>query len=262
DLNLFWVALAGYLLAGIVLALGLKKGEPLAKKGVLVLWVALAIHTISLGLRWQAAGHLPGNDLYELNSVGGWLTVAIYLWIERQYPKARGLGVVVLMLTIGMMLYGVSRPHAIAPLSDEYQSGWFFVHILSAFYAYGCYVIATAAGLLFLVRHYRKGDTFSERLPSQDLLENLNGRLIAYGFCGHAIMLASGSIWANSAWGRYWGWDPVETWSLITWLIYAFHLHARTFLHWKGHRLAWITVLALIAIVFTFWGVPHLPTQS
>jgi len=260
DIFLFWIALAGYLVAIGLLLTSLKKDESLAVKGVWVVCAALALHTVSLGLRWQAAGHLPGNDLYELNSVGGWLTVAIYLWIQRQYPKFRGLGAVILLLTIGMMLYGISKPHAIAPLSEEYQSGWFFVHILSAFYAYGCYVIATSAGLLYLVRHYR-GGPFSERLPSQELLENLNGRLIGYGFCSHAIMLTSGAIWANSAWGRYWGWDPVETWSLITWLVYAFHLHARTFLHWKGQRLAWISVVALITIVFTFWGVPHLPTQ-
>ena len=172
-------------------------------------------------------------------------------------------GVFVLGITLAMMLYGVNTPHTLGPLSEEYQSPWFYIHIISAFLAYGCYVIATSAAILFLFRALLERVSPTQlKLPSNELLEDLNVRFVAYGFGGHAIMLASGSVWANTAWGSYWGWDPVETWSLITWLIYGFHLHARTFLGWDIRRLAWISIGALIAIIFTFWGVSHLPMET
>jgi len=264
DLPLFCISLALYALAALLFALGLTGDSDKKFRAGLILAIAgVLLHTVSLGLRWYFSGHMPGNNLYELNSVGGWLSVLVYLGFQARYPKVRSVGLIVLAITLGMMLYGVSKPHDIGPLSEEYQSRWFFLHIVSAFLAYSCYVVATSAAVLLILKHHLgMQKLFVGRLPEGDLLVEVNARFVAYGMVGHAVMLVSGSVWANTAWGRYWNWDPVETWSLITWLIYAFHLHARAFLHWNGLRLAWVSILALGAIVFTFWGVSHLPTGA
>jgi len=264
DLPLFCISLALYGLAALWFALGLTgKAESRNRTALVLTSIGVCLHTVSLGLRWYYSGHMPGNNLYELNSVGGWLSVLVYLGFQARYPRVRSLGLMVLVITILMMLYGASKPSSIGPLSEEYQSRWFFLHIVSAFLAYSCYVIATSAAVLLLLKYHLGVRTpFAAALPDEELLLEINTRFVAYGMVGHAVMLTSGSVWANTAWGRYWNWDPVETWSLITWLIYGFHLHARSFLHWGGVRLAWITIAALIAIVFTFWGVSHLPTGA
>jgi len=263
ELYLFWATIFFYSapIGFFFYGLAVKTEKPF-EIGVNIVLCGLIIQTIALVLRWFLSGHMPGNNIYELNAVGAWCAVLIYLWLQHYYHQTRVLGIVVLVISISMMLYGISKPHGIGPLSDEYQSPWFYIHIISAFLAYSCYVIATSAAILFLFGQLENERWARMRLPSSNFLEDINARFVAYGFGGHAVMLASGSIWANSAWGSYWNWDPVETWSLITWLIYAFHLHARTFLGWSGRRLAWISIVALIAIVFTFWGVSHLPSKD
>lgn len=261
ELILFCITIGLYITASGMFLYGLiRKEEMLFKFGVWIISIGLAAQTIALALRWYHSGHMPGDNLYELNSVGAWIAVLIYLCLQFYYRKIRVLGAIILTISILMMLYGISKPHEMGSLSDEYQSGWFYVHILSSFIAYGCYVIATASSVFILLR--ANLERFQDKLPSSEFLENLSYRLIAYGVGAHAVMIASGSIWANKAWGSYWNWDPVETWSLITWLIYAFYLHARPFFGWKGKRLAWITIFALIAIIFTFWGVSHLPSRE
>lgn len=264
DIVLFFITLSLYILAIFTLFYGLiVKSEKPFKTSVNIIVAGFVFQTLSLALRWYSSGHMPGNNLYELNAVGGWFAILFFLLLQFYYPRLRVLGVFILSVSIIMMLYGISKPHGMGPLSEEYQSHWFYIHIISAFLAYSCYVVATSAALLFLSVRYRlKWLVGISKGVSEDFLEDLNVRFVAYGFGGHAVMLASGSIWANSAWGSYWSWDPVETWSLITWLIYGFHLHARLFLNWKGGRLAWTTIIALIAIIFTFWGVPHLPVES
>jgi len=264
DLVVFWLTFAIYGLAFLLFAYELTGRTKGPVRGLsLLVWLGVALHTVSLGLRWSYSGHMPGNNLFELNSVGGWCTVLLFQLLLLKYRNLRMIGVFVLGITLAMMLYGVSKPHALGPLSEEYQSPWFYIHIISAFLAYGCYVIATSAAILYLFRSFwERVSPLQVSLPPDALLEDLNVRFVAYGFGGHAIMLASGSVWANTAWGSYWSWDPVETWSLVTWLIYGFHLHARTFLGWDIRRLAWISIGALIAIVFTFWGVSHLPMET
>ena len=261
DLLLFWTATAFYGIAILVFLGGhvVQKDKAL-DLGIHFITAGLVGQTASLALRWYYSGHMPGNNIYELNLVGGWFTVLFFVLLQRFYPNTKVLGTIVLAITLVMMLYGYFKPHSIGTLSDEYQSHWFYVHIISAFLAYSCYVIATSAAILYLGKEYNAKMAANERLPGQEFLEDLNSRFVMYGFGGHAVMLASGSIWANTAWGSYWSWDPVETWSLVTWLIYGFHLHAGSFLGWKGDRLAWTSILALIAIIFTFWGVPHLPS--
>nr|WP_246325249.1 cytochrome c biogenesis protein CcsA [Dissulfurirhabdus thermomarina] len=182
--------------------------------------------------------------------------MAVYLWIQRRYPGTRHLGLFATAAALALLLYGAAHPHAPAPLAEEYRSGWFAVHVLAAFAAYGCYVTSTAAAAALLLPPRRR-----ERLPGPDRLEDLAFRLAAHGFVFHAAMLASGAVWAANAWGRYWSWDPVETWSLATWLLYAFFLHARAFLGWHGRRLAAVSLAAFASIVYTFWGVPHIPVH-
>jgi len=264
ELLLFFMTVGTYGLAIFFFMTGLT-----GKRRLFFSWATFTViagfltHSLNLAWRWYLTGHMPGDNIYELNSLGAWCTVLVFLLLQKRYRKLQTVGIIVLAISLAMLLYGFSKPHPLGPLSDEYQSGWFYIHIISAFLGYSCYVIASSAGFLLLYRHYHcTSSQINEALPDNQLLEDINSRFVSYGFAGHAIMLASGAIWANSAWGRYWNWDPVETWSLITWLLYAFYLHAKSFLGWRGTRLAWISIAALIAIIFTFWGVSHLPDHS
>jgi len=226
-----------------------------------LIFTGSVLHFLVIIWRWAATGHMPGDNVYELNLVGSWFCVFCFLCFRRRYPEVSSLAIFVLGAAAAMLLYGLSRPHILGPLRDEYQSPWFYIHIISAFLAYASYVVATAAALMLISTgsNENRDKGWRGRLPDAPLLAEVNGRFVAYGFACQAVMLASGSMWAHSAWGAYWNWDPVETWSLVTWLMFAFHLHAKTFLGWQPRSLAFLTVIALVAIIFTFWGLSHLP---
>jgi ABC-type transport system involved in cytochrome c biogenesis permease subunit len=141
-------------------------------------------------------------------------------------------------------------PGDLAPLEPPYRSSWLAVHVLFAWIAFGSYVVAAAiAGYQLWIG---RGGRSSDRLPA---LDEGSARLVAVGFLGHTVMIASGAIWAHGLWGRYWAWDPIETWSLVSWLTYAMVLHFRFTLGWTGRRAAWLGVAAAASIVVTFFGI-------
>jgi len=258
EMAFFWPALAGYGVATFLLLLSLaSRKENLLRGGRNFLRAAFILHTAALALRWYQTGHMPGANIYELSSAGAWCTILAYQILLARYRHMSFIGPPLLLISLAMLLQGVSRSGSMGPLSEEYQSLWFYLHAVAAFLAYACYAIAAAAGILIL------GDSRLRprmaNLPGPELLLDMNSRFVAHGFFYHAVMLTSGSVWADSAWGRYWGWDPVETWSLVAWLLFAFHLHSRRFLGWNGKRLAWLTLLALSSVFLAFWGVSHLP---
>jgi len=138
------------------------------------------------------------------------------------------------------------------PMVAALQSFWLYIHIFFAWLAYGAYTVACGAGIVYLARSRKAGETPEGELSR---LDELMFRSTVFGFITDAVMIAAGSIWAKNLWGSYWSWDPVETWSLLSWLIYGLALHLRLTLGWRGRRFAWYLVFAIVGVLISFWGV-------
>ena len=148
------------------------------------------------------------------------------------------------------------------PLSPPYKSNWLWLHILFAWVAYGAFCVAAGLALVYLLK-MRKTDkesepAFYERLPALGVLEDLILKLIIFGFIALTVQIGAGALWAYSLWGRYWGWDPIETWSLITWLIYGIYIHLAVTLGWNGKKMAWLAIASLLSLFITYGGIGYM----
>jgi cytochrome c-type biogenesis protein CcsB len=215
----------------------------------------LVLHTVLLVWRWVATGHVPAIGNFENALVGGWFIVVMTLWAgwRERYPliAAGALPFALIILGGGAMSDTGARP-----LVAALQSFWLYIHIFFAWLAYGAYTVACGAGIVYLSRTRKAAaaadDASRERLQG---LDELIFRSTVFGFITDSIMIAAGAIWAKNLWGAYWSWDPVETWSLLSWLVYGLALHLRITLGWRGRRFAWIVVFAIIGVLVSFWGV-------
>jgi cytochrome c-type biogenesis protein CcsB len=219
-------------------------------------------------LRWKESyalgiGHAPLSNLYE-SLVFFSLTIGLlYLYLERRY-KNRILGIFALPLSFLALAYASLSPKIndrIQPLIPALKSNWLIAHVIACFIGYAAFGIAFGISIMYFLRQGRGGEKtgFLERLPADSILDELTHQMVMFGFLWLTAGIITGAVWANSAWGRYWGWDPKETWSLITWLIYAALLHFRLMRGWRGKRLAVLSVIGFLAVLFTYFGVNLLP---
>jgi len=156
-----------------------------------------------------------------------------------------------------MLGNGLQGQKELLPLEPPYRSNWLYVHVLFAWLAFGSYMVAAGVGAVTILRQ-RLLNMFSFNLPVEKLLDELSFRLILFGFLAESIMIGSGAIWAHGLWGRYWGWDPVETWSLISWLTYGLNLHLRLTYGWRGKRAAWLAIFSLFGVIALFFGIGYI----
>jgi len=164
--------------------------------------------------------------------------------------------------TLLMLGYALLHQPRFTTMSPVLDNVWMFVHVFFAWLAYGPYSVAAAIGVVYLLRTLgRYRDTPRERLPAiiarlpeAPVLDDLVFRFVVLGFVAHVVMIVSGAIWARDLWGRYWGWDPVETWSLLSGLLYGLWIHLRLTLKWHGRRMAGLAVVSLVTVLFAFWG--------
>jgi len=146
---------------------------------------------------------------------------------------------------------------SIQPLMPALKSNWLLIHVVVCFLAYAALTVAFGAALLYLIQDYSP----REALPALPLLDRLIYRAVILGFFLLTFGILTGAVWAETAWGKYWSWDPKEDASLVTWLIYAALLHARRLKGWQGRRIAWLAVLGFLAIIFTYFGVNYLQSM-
>ncbi|MHC4743604.1 MAG: cytochrome c biogenesis protein [Planctomycetota bacterium] len=220
-----------------------------------ILWLAFAFHTATGIARWIAAGHPPVTDSYEFNLTGMWFTMLVFIAFERFKKADPIIALVVTPLVFLGLGHGQMSRIEVAPMGPAYQSPWLIVHVIFAWFAFGCYAVATGAGIVLLLRNKLLARKPDLKIPSPEALDISNYRFVVLGFINHTIMLVSGAIWAKKLWGHYWSWDALETWSLIAFLFYAFYLHARSFLGWKMKKAAWLAVLGIIILAISFWGI-------
>lgn len=260
GVTFFWISVTLYAISAFLYICSLVFKKDWLKIATLIAFAGLISHSVAIVLHWIASGHGPYIGMYEIISSNVWLGVAIFLGVQYWFRKARVAGAIVMPLSFLLMGLGATSPKGIEPLPPALQSYWLIIHVTFAKLSYGSFLVATALAVLFILkgRKLEKGASsdFYERLPSLELLDDLSFRLITSGFVFLAIMIVTGSIWANKAWGRYWGWDPIETWSLITWLVYGIYLHLRVVMGWRGRKSAWLIIVALCFLLFTLFGLP------
>jgi cytochrome c-type biogenesis protein CcsB len=248
-----------------IFALVFKKEFP----GRAATWVALiglAGNLAGIGLRWVESyqgdkGHVPLSNLYESLVFFSLVVTVAYLVIEYRY-KSRVIGAFSTPLACLAMAYASLSPNIsdrIEPLIPALKSNWLIAHVMTCFVGYAAFAVAFGVSLMYLIsQRQRPGGrqgSLTGRFPSAAVLDELTHQLVMFGFLFLSVGIITGAVWANSAWGRYWGWDPKETWSLITWFIYATILHARMMRGWHGRRIAYLSILGFLAVLFTYFGV-------
>ncbi|MEE8470866.1 MAG: c-type cytochrome biogenesis protein CcsB [Dehalococcoidia bacterium] len=206
--------------------------------------------TMSLLFRSIVAGRGPFSNQYEFALAFAWGIVIVYLYLERSF-KVRSLGIFVLPIALGLMGYATTVPSTIEPLVPALQNNLLLTtHVAVAIVAYGTFATAFGAAIMYLVQRR----VSASWMPSKDTLEEVGYRAVVIGFPMMVLVLVLGALWANTAWGRYWGWDPKETATLITALVYAGYLHAYNLRGWRGTRAAVLLIVGFVATLFTFFG--------
>lgn len=230
---------------------------------------ALAMNLALIAGRWIQADRPPFKSLFESLVFLSFTTGAVYLVMERLY-RTRVFGVLAAVGSFGALAYACTKWDAeIVKLPPALQSGWFIPHVVVYFVGYGAAFFATAvavvqlaAGRWLWVRNlvsFRAGTVLS----GQPLdLEKITYDAVKFSFTLLTIGLLFGSVWAKSAWGDYWVWDPKENWSLVTWFVYGAYLHLRRVRGWKGDRGAWLAIAGFAVIMFTYLGMEMLPTAQ
>jgi cytochrome c-type biogenesis protein CcsB len=256
DQLLFWMALGLYGLSAFGYILGfIARGERLLLAGLVAAAAGFLPHLASIGVRW-AAGATPFISISESISLGMGVSVLLFLIVQASTRKVRPLGVLVMPVAFVMMGWAASlRTDPSEQLVPALQSGWLWVHIIGASTGFSAVLIAAALGLLYLLKERGAGGV-ADRLPEPGALDALSYRFVVGGFTLYGVMIVSGAFWADQVKGTFWNWDPVEVWSLISWLIYGIYLHLRITFGWRGRRLAVYSLVALAAMIVSYWGIP------
>lgn len=225
--------------------------------------------TAGLIMRWKTSytlgfGHVPLSNFYESLIFFAWSIVLLYLMIKWRL-KNRTIGVFVLPIAFLLMAYAsISKANnGIEPLIPALQSNWLTSHVLTCFMGYAAFTVAFALGIMFYLKMIFPPDVgknflFVRLLPAESMLDELMYHSVTMGFLFLTLGIITGSIWAYHAWGAYWSWDPKETWSFITWLIYAMMLHARQIRGWQGRNMAFLVTIGFGSVLFTYLGVNFL----
>ena len=263
---LFYITLGLYSIATVAYLVYLLKPRPIL--GRAAHWLISSGFLIHCGFtiaRYIEAGHTPITNLHESLSFFSLAIVGVFIAIERKY-QVFILGSFVTPLALLLMIASSLYPAAIPLLPPALMSNWLMVHSTLAFLSYATFAVAFGAAIMYLIQeHFLKRKRLGalyQKLPSLDVLDEINYRCLTFGFPLLTVAIITGAIWAETAWGTYWSWDPKETWSLITWFIYAALLHGRLTTGWRGKKAAMLSIIGFCILLFTFLGVNLLPSES
>ncbi len=231
--------------------------------GTAMMMLAFVLLFAGVIFRGISAHRVPWGNMYEFSITGALGFTGAYLFALAKY-KVRWLGlpvVIAVLLTLGTAITVLYRPSA--PLVPALKSTWLAIHVSAAIASGGVFLLANCVAGMYLILDTmeRKGPRkpWAVNLPTLESLDQLSYRLVAFVFPLWTFAVIAGAIWAESAWGRYWGWDPKETWAFITWVAYAAYLHARVTVGWRGRRAAWLCIFAGSTFLFNYiyiniWG--------
>jgi cytochrome c-type biogenesis protein CcsB len=236
------------------------RGVTVRRAAVAVTALGWVIHLVEVASRGVASGRVPWGNMYEFSSAVSLVAVGIFLALSFRGDAAR-LGVFVLVpVVLYLGLAGTVLYTQAGPLQPVLNSYWLKIHVLAALTATGTLMVGGIVTVLLIVRRWgdaRNGSSgvgFTSRLPDAVSLDRLERRIITLAFPIWTFAIVAGAIWAESAWGRYWGWDPKETWSFITWVIYAAYLHARATPSWRRSA-QYFAAAGFVALVVNYYVV-------
>ena len=237
--------------------------DAIARVSVALTVLAVLLHLAGVVVRAAAAGRVPWGNMYEFALTGSLAAGLAYLAFLRRQP-VRDLGawiVAVLLLTLGLSITVLYvPPDDLVPALNSY---WLVIHVAAAVTAGGIFTVGALSGALYLLR--LRGDRrrtagqpvggYTAGLPAAAALDRASHIAHLFAFPIWTFAVIAGAIWAETSWGRYWGWDPKETWAFITWVLYAAYLHAQSTAGWRGRRATWLMLAGYTAFVFNFFGV-------
>jgi len=259
NASLFYITFGIYLTATACYLIYLAK--PSAVLGKLARWLIIGgfvVHLLFTLFRYIEAGHTPITNLHESLSFFSMAVVGVFIFFERRF-KIIVLGSFVTPVALLLMAVSSLFPSALSPLNPALKSKWLVIHTVVAFLGYASFAVAFGAAIIYLMQERflkkKKLGGLFQRLPSLDTLDEINYRCLTFGFPLLTVAIISGAIWAETAWGTYWSWDPKETWSLITWFVYAALLHGRLTTGWRGKKAAILAIIGFFVMLFTFLGV-------
>jgi cytochrome c-type biogenesis protein CcsB len=245
------------------------RSRKLGTLAMTVTGIALLLHTTAILWRWVESyqlgfGHAPLSNMYESLVFFSWCITLLYLLVEWRM-KSRIIGVFAMPFSFLAIAYAALAPgmsDRIDPLIPALQSNWLHAHVITCFLSYASFAISFAVSIMYLIKAPKKEGGEPETgpiafFPSLESLDELIYKTIVVGFPLLTIGIITGAAWANYAWGAYWSWDPKETWSLITWFVYAVFLHARFTREWRGKRTAFLSLIGFVAVIFTYFGVNY-----
>ncbi len=240
------------------------RSEVLGRAALGVTVIGVLTHLTGVVLRGIAAGRAPWGNMYEFITTSLAFVAVGFIVLAIRFGM-RWLGLpVTLLLTVGQGLAVTVFYVNVSELMPALHSVWFVIHIIAAAIAGAAFNVGAIAAVLYLlkVRAVERGQVsgYLAKLPDAETLDRISFRFHAFAFPLWTFTIAAGAIWAQYAWGRFWGWDPKETWSLVTWIIYAAYLHARTTVGWKGRRAAWVAIVGVASFWFNFVGINLLTT--
>jgi cytochrome c-type biogenesis protein CcsB len=231
------------------------KAERYGRIGLSLASLGFLLHLAGMACRGLAVERVPWGNMYEFSSMSALAAMGVFLVLTRKYD-IRWLGVFVVtpvLLTLGLavtVLYTDAEQ-----LQPALQSYWLAIHVIAAVTSAGAFTVGAALSILYIVkdRAERNGSRTLSRLPASEQLDRIAYRVHAFVFPLWTFAVIAGAIWAENAWGRYWGWDPKETWAFITWVVYAAYLHARATAGWKGRKAAAVALLGFSCFLFNYF---------
>ena len=248
------IAIISFSIAGFMVNIISLKQESLVKLIPIFSYVALLASAILIAVRGMLTKTLPLTNGAEFAMWIVFMVALMYVVIAKKFELFNlGLILFPIIAVLGIWLEG--RSTNISALAPALNSSWLKFHVFTAIVAYGAFAISFAVALMYLIRG--NSSALKVRFSDDKKLDDLSYRLILVGLPMHTVMIITGAVWAEYAWGTFWSWDPKETWALITWLIYAAFLHMRL-QGWQGKKAAWLNIVGFLAVIFTFFGVSYL----
>lgn len=255
DTSAHWFAVIIYVIATVLNAYGLIFDKDRIYKNSYYIAVAgLFVHGLAIIYRWYIAGHGPYIARYEVMSSNAWMSLFLFLVFAKLFPKIRPASIIVFPLVFLLIALGVFFNPEVTKLPPSLRSIWLVLHVTFYKIALGSLLVTLSFSVFYILKN-RTQIQWMRKLPEIEVIDTYAYRFAGFGFTFWAIAMLAGSIWAYESWGRYWGWDPIETWSLITWIAFGIYLHLRRFFGLKGEKASYLFILcfilSIIALFFT-----------
>jgi ABC-type transport system involved in cytochrome c biogenesis permease subunit len=259
--GLHWGAVLCYVAATVLVATGAIFEKPRAERvGQVAAWIGIAIHGVGLGIWWRIVGHGPYVDRFEVLSADAWVLIVGYMIFTRFFPRIRAASIVIFPATFSMVALGIFARPEIKQLPPTFRGIWLVLHIGFYKVALSTLVVALTFSIFYMLKaRGRLG--WLRSLPDLPGIDLYAYRFAGFGFVFWAIGMLAGSIWAYQSWNIFWNWDPVQTWSLVAWILFGIYLHLRRFFGWQGEKAARLFIVCFVIVIVAFFITPAIETS-